>query len=191
MVRRVFDGGSRAPAREAARECLLLLLLLLRLASAELPSCEYDDRMPKSHLESRPSHSARAMSFERERTSECMFFLAGSATHADNPIHLLLKISNNMHRATSFLLIAACLAASCHHVSAAAAASATAVKSRTRSETASHFLQKPFGVLPSNKRRSRLSDDRRQPRRVIAGSGSSSSVGKAVADPLKVIIAAE
>ena len=160
-------------------------LLLLRW---RWPRVEYD-RMPKSHLESRPSHSARAMSFERERTSECMFFLAGSATHADNPIHLLLKISNNMHRATSFLLIAACLAASCHHVSAAAAASATAVKSR--SETASHFLQKPFGVLPSNKRRSRLSDDRRQPRRVIAGSGSSSSVGKAVADPLKVIIAAE
>ena len=105
-----------------------------------------------------------------------MFFLAaGSATHADNPIHLLLKISNNMHRATSFLLIAACLAASCHHVSAAAAASATAVKSR--SETASHFLQKPFGVLPSNKRRSRLSDDRRQPRRVIVMGGPASGKG--------------
>ena len=95
-----------------------------------------------------------------------MFFLAGSATrHATDPIIYFSKYPTNMNHATSFLLIAACLAASCHHVSAAAAAaSATAIKSR--SETASHFLQKPFGVLPSNKRRSRLSDDR-QPRRII------------------------
>ena len=81
-----------------------------------------------------------------------------------------------MNHAISFLLIAACLAAaSCHHVSAAAAASATAVKSR--SETASHFLQKPFGVLPSNKRRSRLSDDRQQPRRIIVMGGPASGKG--------------
>ena len=107
----------------------------------------------------------RCFSNENARANARSFLLEVQLMRTIRSIYFS-KVSNNMHHARSFLLIAACLAASCHHhVSAAAAASATAVKSR--SETASHFLQKPFGVLPSNKRRSRLSDDRRQPRRVI------------------------
>ena len=133
--------------------------------------------MPKSHLESRQSHSADR--FRKRRTSEeGMFFLpAGSANSCGQTRSIYFsEYPTNMNHAISFLLIAACLAAaSCHHVSAAAAASATAVKSR--SETASHFLQKPFGVLPSNKRRSRLSDDRQQPRRIIVMGGPASGKG--------------
>ena len=81
-----------------------------------------------------------------------------------------------MNHAISILLFAAvCLGTNCCCVSAAAAAaaSATAVKSR---DSPSHFLIKPFGVLKSNKRRSRLSDDR-QPRRIIVMGGPASGKG--------------
>lgn len=61
----------------------------------------------------------------------------------------------------------------CVSAAAAAAASATAVKSR---DSTSHFLIKPFGVLQSNKRRIRLSDDR-QPRRIIVMGGPASGKG--------------
>jgi len=80
-----------------------------------------------------------------------------------------------MNHGISILLIAAvCLGTNCCYVSAAAAAaaSATAIKSRDRP---THFL-KPFGVLQSNKRRSRLSDDR-QPRRIIVMGGPASGKG--------------
>jgi len=71
------------------------------------------------------------------------------------------------------MLIAACLAASFLHVSAAAAASATAVKSRS---SPTHFLKKPFGVLPSKKRRGRLSDEW-QPQRIIVMGGPAAGKG--------------
>ena len=113
------------------------------------------------------------LSNENARANACSSILLEVQLMRTILIHLLLKVSNMKH-ATPFLLIAVYLAAGCCHVSAAAAASATAVKSRSRS--APRFLQKPFGVMPTNKRRSRLSDDR-QPRRIIVMGGPASGKG--------------